>query len=829
MEPIAIIGMACRFPGAKNSEAFWKLLRDGRDVITTVPPERWESRAFYDPAPATPGKMNSRWGGFLEQVDHFDAHFFEISPREAMFMDPQQRLLLEVAWEALEHAGLAPAQLANSQTGVFIGISNYDYNRLLCQDDAYMHAYSSTGTMLAVAANRLSYVFNLRGPSLAVETACSSSLVAVHLAYQSLQSKESNLALAGGVNLMLSPQVSIILSQTRILAADGRCKTFDADANGYVRSEGCGVVVLKRLSDAFRDGDPILALLRGSAVNQDGRSNGLTAPRGAAQQAVIRDALTRAGVEAAQVSHIEAHGIGTYLGDIIEVRALQAVLLEDRATDQPCAIGSVKTNIGHTEAASGIAGLIKVVLALQHEEIPAHLHLKKLNPHIRLEKTPFFIPTQRQPWPRGSEPRLAGVSAFGIGGTNAHVVLEEAPIPTLAAGSVERPLHPLTLSAKSESALQALARRYETFLADQPPVSPTDVCFTANTGRSHFAHRLVAVTDTTAHLRQELAAFSAGHKTHGLHCGHVQSRQSPKVAFLFTGQGTQYIGMGRQLYNTQPTFRKILAHCHERLRPYLDPPLLSVLYPEGAVTSLLDETAYTQPALFALEYALAELWRSWGIEPAVVVGHGVGEYVAACVAGVFNLEDGLKLVAERGRLMQALSRDGEMAVSHTFCSPVMEPILDAFEQTAAEVAYASPRIGWISSVTGQLVEGAVMAEPGYWCRQTREAVRFSVAVAALHEQGCKLFVELGPNPMLLEIGRRCLPEDVGVWLPSLRRGRDDWLQMLDSLGALYRHGVEVDWLGFDQDYPRRRVALPTYPFERNRFWLGTDGAETGSH
>ena len=814
MEPIAIIGMACRFPGAEDSETFWQFLRDGRDAITAVPPERWDSKAFYDPTPATPGKMYTRWGGFLEQVDHFDADFFEIAPREAIFLDPQQRLLLEVTWEALEHAGLAPAQLDNSQTGVFIGISNYDYNRLVCQDSAYMDAYSSTGTLLAVAANRLSYFFNLRGPSLAVETACSSSLVAVHLACQSLQCRETNLALAGGVNLILSPEVTIILSQTRLLAIDGRCKTFDADAAGYVRSEGCGVVILKRLADALRDGDNILALVRGSAVNQDGRSHGLTAPRGTAQQAVIRAALSRAGVEPAQVSHVEVHGIGMNLGDIIEVRALQAVLLEGRVRDQLCALSSIKTNIGHTEAASGIAGVIKVVLALQHEEIPAHLHLKQLNPHIRLEKTPFFIPTERQPWPRGPERRLAGVSAFGIGGTNAHVILEEASIPPLTTSAMERPVHLFTLSAKSAPALQALAHRYAAFLADHPTVSLMDTCFTANTGRSHFAHRLVVMTDSTAHLRQKLAALPTEHKPHGLQRGHVQSRQWPKVAFLFTDQGSQYIGMGRQLYNTQPTFRTILEQCNEQLCPHLDQPLLSVLYPEPGVTSPLDEMAYAQPALFALEYALAALWRSWGIMPAVVVGHGVGEYVAACIAGVFNLEDGLRLIAARARLLQTLSRARE---------------LQAFERTTAEVAYTRPRISFMSSATGQLVEGAVLAQAEYWRRHGWEAVPSAVAVETLPAQGYTLCVEISPHPTLLEMTERCGPEAGSVWLPSLRRGRDDWQQMLESLGALYVHGVEVDWLGFDHDYPRRRLALPTYPFQRKRFWLGANGVETSSH
>jgi acyl transferase domain-containing protein len=439
-EPIAIIGIGCRFPGANNPEAFWQLLRNGVDAIAEVPKDRWDIDAFYHPEPGMPGKIYTRYGGFLERVDGFDANFFGISPREAERMDPQQRLLLEVVWEALENAGIAPSALSGSQTGVFIGCGNYDYGLLLARDLSAINAYNGTGSTIGITANRLSYVLNLRGPSLTVETSCSSSLVATHLACRSLQSKESDLCLVGAVSLMLTPEQTIVYSHAKMMAPDGRCKTFDASADGYVRGEGCGVLVLKRLSDAVRDGDRIGAIIRGSAVNQDGLSNGITAPNGPSQQAVIRQALQNAGVAPSQISYVEAHGTGTSLGDPIEVKSLKAVLMKDRNSEQRCWLGSVKTNIGHLEAAAGMAGLIKVVLSLQNREIPPHLNLKQLNPYISLAGTPFSIPTECQSWNAGMEPRFAGISSFGFGGTNSHTILEEAPLPVKTVSAFQRPI-----------------------------------------------------------------------------------------------------------------------------------------------------------------------------------------------------------------------------------------------------------------------------------------------------------------------------------------------------------------------------------------------------
>ncbi|HMD83203.1 MAG TPA: beta-ketoacyl synthase N-terminal-like domain-containing protein, partial [Terriglobia bacterium] len=882
-EPIAIIGLGCRFPGgADNPDSFWLLLRDGRDAITEIPPERWDANFYYDPNPDVPGKMYTRWGGFLERVDGFDAHFFGIVPREAVSMDPQQRLVLEVSWEALESAGQAPDMLVGSQTGVFLGISKNEYAHLL-GDPQEVDVYTPTGNALSVAAGRLSYVLGLQGPNLAVDTACSSSLVAVHLAIQSLRIGECQMALAGGVNLLLSPMSTIGISKLRMLAPDGRCKTFDAAANGFVRGEGCGVVVLKRLSDAVADGDRILALIRGSAVNHDGRSSGLTAPNGPAQAAVIRRALAAGGVSPAAVQYVEAHGTGTSLGDPIEVQALASVLGEGRKPGWPLAIGSVKTNLGHLEAAAGIAGLIKTVLALEHGEIPPHLHLATPNPHVAWEEIPVVIPTVRTPWPRSNGRRLAGVSSFGFSGTNAHVVVEEAPERAAAPSGPERPLHLLTLSAKSDEALRQLAARYEEHLAGPPPEAFADICFTANAGRARFSHRLAMVADSADQAREKLAGWGRGAEPRDCFAGRTESASEPKLAFLFTGQGAQYVGMGRDLFATQPTFRKALERCAELLGGHLERPLLSVLYPEEGAASPLDETAYTQPALFALEFALAELWRSWGVYPRVLAGHSVGEYVAACVAGVFSLEDGLRLVAERGRLMQQVGRRGTMVavyaperevrervepyasyvsvaavngrenivisgeeekvgevvkgleasgfrtrrlrVSHAFHSPLMESMLPAFQRAAETIRYAPPQIALVSNRTGRLVGAGEVENSTYWVRQLRETVQFATALETLGEQGCRVFLEIGPKPTLLALGQQCLGAEAGVWLASLREGREDWHEMLISLARLHVQGIEVNWQGFDGDYPRRRVSLPTYPFQRKRYWIEKHAGE----
>ncbi len=889
---IAIIGLGCRFPQAENPQAFWELLRSGKDAITEIPKNRWDVDAFYAPGYITPGKMNGNWGGFLEQVDGFDASFFGIPTPQAKHMDPQQRLLLEVAWEALENAGIVPSNLAGSQTGVFIGIASFDYHKKLYQDLQRIKPWSSTGTVLSIAANRISYVLDLQGPSMVIDTACSSSLVALHSACQSLRTLESDLCLVGGVNVICSPDVHISYSQANLSAPDGRCKTFDAQANGFVRGEGCGVVVLKRLSEALQDGDRIQAIIRGSAIAHNGLTNGLTSPNIAPQRAVIHKALRNASVVPAQIGYVETHGTGTRLGDSMEVSALKTVLMEGRKSEQTCWLGSVKPNLGHLEAASGIASLIKVVLSLQHQEIPPQLHLKQLTPQIQIEDTPFEIPTQLQKWKTFEETRFAGVSAFGFGGMNAHVIVEEAPspvnsyqLPVTRERETKRPFHILTLSAKTETALSDLVSGYQNYLATHRSLAIADICFTANTGRTHFDHRLAIITSDQQELANKLAKISASEEPNGVFSGKLSKSKSPKIAFLFTGQGSQYVNMGRQLYETQPVFRRTLDQCEQILQSYLEKSkksILDIIYPENTKelnSSLIDKTAYTQPALFAIEYALAKLWESWGIKPDVVMGHSVGEYVAATVAGVFSLEDGLKLIAHRGNLMQQLPHGGEMVavmaseervnqliapyreqvalaaingpestvisgaaaaietvrdsleaegiktkqlqVSHAFHSPLMEPILTEFETVANQITYHQPRIPLISNVTGSRADESI-ATANYWVNHVRQPVKFAPSMETLHQQGYEVFLEIGPQPILLGMVRQCLPEDVGVWLPSLRPGQEDWQQMLHSLAELYVQGVKVDWSGFDRDYSRSKVVLPTYPFQRQRYWIETD-------
>ena len=653
-EPIAVIGLSCRFPGGANSpELFWQLLASGIDAITEVPRDRWDIDALYDPAPNVPGKMSTRYGGFIDRVDEFDAAYFGIAPREAVRMDPQQRLLLEVAYEALDDAGQTRERLAGTRAGVFIASYGDDYGHLLLSDRTVIDAHTGTGTAQSIVANRLSYLLNLQGPSLTIDTACSSSLVAVHLACQSLRHDECTLAMAGGVSLILSPEMTISLSKWGFMAPDGRCKTFDARADGFVRGEGCGVIVLKRLSDALADGDRILALIRGSAVNQDGRSTVLTAPNGLAQQAVIRQALDNAKLSPSQITYIEAHGTGTSLGDPIEVEALTEVYGQNRSDAAQVALASVKTNIGHLEAAAGMAGLIKVILCLQHEAIPPHLHFTQLNPHISLTNTPFFIPTEMCAWPSTAQRRCAGISSFGFGGTNAHVILEEAPAvpPTEPAEPLSGRAYLLPISARHPDAVRALAHTYAEFLVNDARADVSDVCYTASLRRTHDDYRLAVV----GHSREELAERLTGDLPPAQHIA-----PRPRLAFVFTGQGAQWWAMGRELLDQEPVFRDTIERCSELFKAYASWSLWTELTRPEA-DSRLDQTEIAQPAIFALQVALAALWRSWGITPDVVVGHSVGEIAAAHIAGVLNLEDAVRVVFHRGRLMQRATGLGKMA------------------------------------------------------------------------------------------------------------------------------------------------------------------------
>ncbi|MBF2022301.1 MAG: type I polyketide synthase [Hydrococcus sp. C42_A2020_068] len=787
-EPIAIIGMGCRFPGgADNPEAFWQLLRDGVDAITEVPSDRWNINTYYDSNPDTPGKICNRYGGFVPHLQEFDAQFFRMAPREALSLDPQQRLLLEVSWEALENAGLAPDKLMGSQTGVFIGICSTDYwHRLLSRKPTEIDAYLTTGNTHSMASGRLSYIFGFNGPSLSIDTACSSSLVAVHLACQSLRNQECNLALAGGVNRILAPEASINFSKAKMLSSDGRCKTFDASADGFVRAEGCGAIVLKRLSDAVAAGDNIFALICGSAVNQDGRTSGLTVPNGLSQQAAIEQALKNSRIEPHQIDYIETHGTGTALGDPIEIGAIGEVFGKERSSDRPLIIGSVKTNIGHLEAAAGIASLIKVVLALQNEEIPPNLHFQVPNPHINWKELPIKVPTQRISWLRGEKPRLAGVSSFGFNGTNAHVVVRESGVvgaglsensrnlatvnlknpPLQKSEVIERPLHLLTLSAKNEKALRELAQRYAIFLESHPFLEIGDICFTANTGRSHFDYRLGIIASSVAQLREKLANFTTGQNAEGILQGRVPNPNRPKIAFLFAQEDSQSFTLGQKLYETQPTFRTAIDTCAE-------------IFPSEFK---VDRSKFRA---FALEYALCQLWKSWGIEPSVVMGYGVGEYVAACAAGVLSLEDCLQLI-----------------------------IAASAEVTAGAVRYCEPKIPIISPKTGKVANDALIS-PDYWRDREKTSIKLTEGIKTLHQLGCEILIEISPQPTFLKT------EASGLWLSSLSPEREDWQQILLSLLQLYLRGASVDWLGFDRDYLRRKVILPTYPFQRQRYWIET--------
>lgn len=907
-EPIAIIGMSCRFPGGANTpEAFWQLLRDGRDAITEVPAERWNVDAYYDPDPNAPGKMYTRYGGFLQDISKFDAHFFGISPREALRMDPQQRLLAEVAWEALEHAGQAGEGLAGSSTGVFIGMmSNSEYSQLQVKhdDSIYDDPYFGVGGSSSIASGRLSYLFDLQGPTMTVDTACSSSLVSVHLACLSLRSNECNLALVGGVNTITLPESVVNACKMGMLASDGRCKTFDAAADGFALGEGCGVVVLKRLSDAIADQDKILAIIRGTAVNQDGRSNGMTAPNKLAQQAVISKALANAGIEPHRVSYVEAHGSGTALGDPIEVEALVAALGEGRSQDQRLMLGAVKTNIGHLAAAAGIAGLIKTVLALQHQEIPPHLHLRDLNPHVSWERMPVAIPTRPMSWPSQDGARIAGVSSFGWSGTNAHLVLEEAP--AVEPSGTSRPYHILSLSAKSNNALEKVIDNLVAYLKHHPNADSSDIAYTYHVGRSAFTHRRMLIYQklddaVTALETRDPAVILTGDA----------STEHRPITFLFPGLGDHYANMAEQLYRLEPVFREHVDHCCELFKPHLGLNLRDVLYPErnGSDTqhthvtrsqrgidlrallsrdegqagryqeSHLHQTALAQPALFVIEYALAQLWLSWGVRPQAMIGYSLGEYVAACLSEVMSLEDTVALVAKRAQMIQELPEGAMLAValseqearsllteelslaaangsrtsviagpvdavneleqkcigcglayrrlqtSHAFHSSMMEPIEASFAALVKTIKLHPPQIPYVSNVTGTWITAKQATDPDYWVRHLRQTVRFVDGIGEILQQPNGILLEVGPGQALSSLTLQYAAsrkEMQPAVLPSLRSAYDsqaDLAFLLQTLGRLWLEGVKIDWAAFYAHEQRRCLSLPTYPFEGVHYWV----------
>ena len=904
-EPIAIIGIGCRLPGGANSaQAFWQLLRDGRSAISEVPSERWDLATHFDADPQTPLHQHVRHGGFVDGIDQFDAAFFGISPREAVCMDPQHRLLMEVSWQAIESAGQPLETIRGTRTAVFMGISSSDYSSLLWASPERFRIpdnepFVLPGNTGCIAANRLSYFFDLKGPSFTVDTACSSSLVAVHLACESLWRGESEAALVGGVQALIHPGIQSSFCKAGLLAPDGRCKSFDAAANGYVRSEGAGAVLLKPLSAAEADGDPIVALIHGTAVNSDGRSNGMVAPNLRAQVACVRAAFERAGIDPAATQYVEAHGTGTRQGDPIELRALGTVLGEGRAEEHPCRVGSVKTNLGHSETAAGITGLIKAALCIQHRQLPASLNYRSPNPAIDFAGLKLQVQTEFEPFPLADQPAVVGVSSFGFGGTNAHVVLSEAPKPPPPSRYGQcMPQQLLCVSARTEEALRQQANQLAELLRAKPTLALSDLCASSNARRTHFGQRLVCLGADRAVLLGQLEACasmgSPGGRALVEAAGAVlgqASRRPGKLAFLFTGQGSQALGMARGLHQQHPVFREAFERATVLLDPWLDQSLASVLFPaegtEEQAATLLNQTAYTQPALFVVGYALAQLWKSWGLKPDLLMGHSVGEIVAAHLAGVFSLEDAIKLVAARGRLMQALPKGGGMAaliapapqvealmaaqpkaatalaiaayngptntvvsgpqteldalgkvaqsagischplaVSHAFHSPAMLPMLQVFEQVLRQIRFSPPSRPLVSTVSGELA-GPEIAQSDYWCDHVLSPVRFAQGMATLAAHGVQTFVELGAKPTLIGMGRQCLEGAASssslAWWPSLRPGQDDWQVILRSLAELHRSGYAIDWKGFHRPFPHRQVGLPTYPFQRQRYWWSCPG------
>lgn len=883
-DPVAIIGIGCRFPGAKDPASFWQLLRTGTDAITEVPADRWQKQAFYHPDPAAPGKSVSSWGGFLENIDQFDPFFFGISPMEAEFMDPQQRLLLELAYEALDDAGLEQSTLRGTRTGVFIGISINEYSQLQFGNPSLITSHSGTGSALSIAANRISYFFDFHGPSMAIDTACSSSLVAVHLACQSLKNGECNMALAGGVNMILSPAHSIAFTKAGVLAPDGRCKSFDARADGYVRGEGGGVVVLKRLSAALADGDHIYALIPGSAIGQDGRTNGLMAPSRPAQEALLRAAYQTAGISPGNVQYVETHGTGTLLGDSMEAQALGAVVGVNRRNG-PCAIGSVKTNIGHLEAAAGIAGLIKVILSLKHRTIAPSLHYQSPNPHIPFDELQLRVQNELAIWPSGQGPAIAGVSSFGFGGTNVHVVVQEKE-DSKQVHSIVSNYHLLPISANSPESLRLLAGSFRELLAPGSGIETNDICYAAAVRRSQHDYRLAAIGQSRQELCNSLDAFLLGETDPGIITGNLVNDHEPKLVFVFPGQGGQWFGMGRDLLEQEPVFYDMIQQIDRSFQAYCSWSLMEVIRAEKNEVQPNDIDV-VQPTLFAIEVALARLWESWGIQPDAVIGHSMGEVAAAHIAGILSLDDATRVICLRSQVLKKARGCGNMLVTeltraqaealvagygnkisiaainspvstvlsgdpgaikevmdalqqqNLFCklvnvdvashSPQMDPLRVELLQALEGLRPQSARIPIYSTVTGSRSNDRIF-NAGYWMDNLRKPVLFSDAIGQLISGGHSTFIEIGPHPILLGAIKQSLPsgQQEARLLPSLRREEAGPAVLQGTLAALYIEGFSIDW---NKVYPSggNHVQLPPIQWERQGYWLKVKAANQNTH
>jgi acyl transferase domain-containing protein/NAD(P)-dependent dehydrogenase (short-subunit alcohol dehydrogenase family)/aryl carrier-like protein len=893
-EPIAIVSMACRFPRSSSTpEAFWRSLIDQTDEVSEVPDDRWDMDAFYDEDPEVPGKMYARHGVFLDSIDLMDPEFFGISPREATWVDPQQRLLMEVGWEAIERAGWRPEQIGES-TGVFVGWMHNDYQNEASDSFLNLNPYIATGAAGSFLCGRLAYYLGLQGPSVAVDTACSSSLVALHLACQSLQTHDCDYALVGGVNAICSPTTNILTCKLKALSPSGHSRAFDATADGYLRGEGCGVVTLRRLSDAERDGTPILGVISGSAIGHNGFSSGLTAPNPRAQEKVIRQALDRAHLSAHEIGYLEAHGTGTELGDPIEMRAAAAALATGRPADNPLLVGSVKTNIGHLEAAAGMAGLIKVLLSLQNNTIPGQLNFETPNPHIAWDSTSVKVLTESTPWPDANH-RIAGVSAFGMSGTNAHVIVASvdgqrgngwsiAPPSSVndqpggrsehkllePDGSVHSEL--ITISAKNEQALLALAARYEQSFSNEPSLNISDVAYTSNNHRSHFEHRAALVTENRDGAIEGFRSLVRSRQCDAV--VHATSRRPAKVAWQFTGQGSQYVGMARELYDREPVFRQAIDHCDELLTILRGESLIDVLFHNEY---RIDDTRWTQPAIFAVQMGLAKLLMHRGLHPDVVFGHSVGQYAAACVARIMSWDDGLKLISERGRLIGELPAEGRMlavfaslnevekeltaehdtdsvsvaamngthivlsgeatavaameqrftdrgirckvlVTSHAFHSSLMDSVLQPFREIADTVDFRAPQIPLICNVSSQVLEADRVLNGRYWADHIRAAVRYSDCVDTAQEVGCELLLELGPQGVLTRMAAANWKNGAERLVSCLHPDTNNVDSLLKAIGTLYVHGVTPDFAALYEGRNCRQVLLPTYPFQRRRFW-----------